>query len=260
MAQHKEHVGKNRTGVQMSPVDTHAMLKEDGEARGVQGDETAMTGMRRAYINESANIGSVPLPGSMTGALKMGAHMLKGDRPQVLLDKLGERLAFERTGTRLYEALLTKCASMLDGSTAMSLEDVAAIRAEEARHFQLVKKAIESLGGDPTCMTPSADVAGVEAMGLMQVVTDPRTTLSQSLHAILTAELSDQAGWETLIALADENGQTEMVNDFSDALATERRHLGLVQSWYEEALGLPVESASLRGHQSASATATGRNR
>lgn len=32
---------------------------------------------------------------------------VKGDSPTILLDKLGERLAFKRTGTRLYDALIT---------------------------------------------------------------------------------------------------------------------------------------------------------
>jgi uncharacterized ferritin-like protein (DUF455 family) len=120
----------------------------------------------------------------------------------------------------------------------MAVEDLAAIRADEARHFLLLKDAIETLGGDPTSQTPSADIVGVESMGLVQVLNDPRTSLAQSLHAIVTAELSDKAGWETLIALADEHELADMVNDFTLALNEEREHLALVQTWYEEALGL----------------------
>ena len=94
---------------------------------------------------------------------------------------------------------------------SMTIEDLEDIRADEARHFLLVSDAIDSLGGDPTSQTPSADLCGVESSGLVQVLNDPRTTIAQSLHAIVTAELSDKAGWETLIALADEHGLTEMV-------------------------------------------------
>jgi rubrerythrin len=168
----------------------------------------------------------------------MGVQMLKGDSPQILLDKLGERLAFERTGARLYDALITKCEVMLDGDISMSIEDLQSIRADEARHFLLLSDAIEALGGDPTSQTPSADLVGVESMGLVQVLNDPRTSLAQSLHAIVTAELSDKSGWETLVALADEHELTEMVNDFTIALNQEREHLALVQTWYEEAIGL----------------------
>ena len=239
MIQPREHVGSNKTGVQMSPFDTGAMLDEtNAPVRGTPGDETGLLHMRELYINESDGIGSVPMPGTVRGMVNMGVEMLKGDRPQVLLDKLAERLAFERTGTRLYDALLTKLDVTRDAAGSISHALVAGIRDDEARHMLLAKEAIEAMGGDPTAQTPSADVAGVESMGLVQVLSDPRTSLAQSLHAILTAELSDNAGWEILIALAWEHGQGGMVERFSEALQLERRHLDLVQTWYEEALGL----------------------
>ena len=40
--------------------------------------------------------------------LKTALNKLTGVSPEMLIDKLGERLAFERTGVRLYEALLAK--------------------------------------------------------------------------------------------------------------------------------------------------------
>lgn len=259
MAQQTEHMGMNRTGVAMSPLDTKAMLRDDGLARGVPGDESELVEMRASYIADSEGIGSVPLPATVTGAVKVGIEMLKGESPQILLDKLGERLAFERTGTRLYDAMITKCEVILDGTISMSVEDLAAIRTDEVRHFKLVSDAIESLGGDPTAQTPSADLVGVEALGLVQVLGDPRTSLAQCLHAIVTAELSDKAGWETLIALADEHELTEMVNDFTLALNEEREHLALVQTWYEEALGLTygdveIEQPAQPGAQAGPAT------
>jgi rubrerythrin len=238
MAQQTEHMGMNKTGIKMSPIDSKAMLNVDERERGMPGDESALVAVRSPYIAESDGVGSIPLPATVSGALAVGVMALKGDSPQILLDKLGERLAFERTGTRLYDALITKCEVMLDGQLSMAVEDLAAIRADEARHFLLLKDAIETLGGDPTSQTPSADIVGVESSGLVQVLNDPRTSLAQSLHAIVTAELSDKAGWETLIALADEHELAEMVNDFTLALNEEREHLALVQTWYEEAIGL----------------------
>jgi rubrerythrin len=235
----------NRTGIQMSPLDTKAMLDPGPAARGEEGDESALIEMRSVYIANSDSLGSIPLPATVSGALNMAVQALKGDSPQILLDKLGERLAFERTGTRLYDALITKCEVMLDGDISMTLGDLEQIRADEARHFLLVSDAIESLGGDPTSQTPSADLAGVESMGLVQVLNDPRTTIAQSLHAIVTAELSDKAGWETLVALADEHELSEMVTDFTQALNDEREHLALVQTWYEEAIGLTYGDVEL---------------
>jgi rubrerythrin len=239
MTLQSSHVGMNRTGIQMSPIDSKAMQERDPAMESVEaGDESALAAVRNTYIANADGLGSVPLPGTLTGAVNMVMQALKGDSPQILLDKLGERLAFERTGTRLYDALITKCEVMLDGDISMTINDLEQIRADEARHFLLLSDAIESLGGDPTSQTPSADLAGVESMGLVQVLNDPRTSIAQSLHAIMTAELSDKAGWETLVALADEHELNEMVEDFTDALNQEREHLALVQTWYEEAIGL----------------------
>lgn len=256
MAEEKEHVGMNKTGVQMSPLNTKAMLSdEDIITRVHPGDETQVAQLRQAYINDSAGLGSIPIPGTVKGMASMGMHMLKGDKPQILLDKLAERLAMERTATRLYDALLTKLAVVNEGRASINLEQVATIRGDEARHALLLADAIASMGGDPTAMTPSADLAGVEAMGLVQVLNDPRTSLAQSLHAILTAELSDGVGWETLIALADEHEQADMVDNFSSALQQERKHQAMIQTWYEEAVGLS-DAARTRADHSSSAAAT----
>jgi rubrerythrin len=127
----------------------------------------------------------------------------------------------------------------------MTRDHVADIRRDEARHFLLLKEAIESLGGDPTAQTPSADITGVESQGIVQVLYDPRTSLAQSLHALLTVELADRAGWETLIALAGETGQDDLVAGFTLALEDEHRHLALVQGWYHEAIGLTPVSGML---------------
>ncbi|WP_229518410.1 ferritin-like domain-containing protein [Massilia sp. PAMC28688] len=239
MATQTAHVGMNRTGIQMSPLDSKAMQQGDPALPVTDTpDEAALAEMRNEYIMNADGLGSIPLPGTVTGAVTMALQALNGDSPHILLDKLGERLAFERTGTRLYDALITKCDVLLNGDLSMTIDDLEQIRADEARHFRLVADAIASLGGDPTAQTPSGDLAGVESMGLVQVLNDPRTSIAQSLHAIMTAELSDMAGWETLVALADEHDLTELVEDFTDALNQEREHLALVQTWYEEAIGL----------------------
>ena len=243
MALQTETMGMNRTGIQMSPIDSKAM--QDAAVGTDGGDESALADMRNDYIANADALGSVPLPGTLGGAMNVGMQILKGDSPHILLDKLGERLAFERTGTRLYDALITKCEVMLEGDISMTIDDLEQIRADEARHFMLVSDAIASLGGDPTSQTPSADLAGVESMGLVQVLNDPRTSIAQSLHAIVTAELCDKAGWETLVALADEHDLTDMVDDFTNALNQEREHLALVQTWYEEAIGLTYGDVEL---------------
>jgi hypothetical protein len=102
-------MGKNRTGIQMSPADTKKMLQEAKGAVFTPGDDTGIMEVRTTYIQASGPVGTVPAPGTAKGALKAGAKALTGKKAHVLIDRIGERLAFERTGTRLYDARITKC-------------------------------------------------------------------------------------------------------------------------------------------------------
>jgi bacterioferritin (cytochrome b1) len=232
--QREAGLGPNKTGIATSPVDIEKMLAGMDSKLAMpssEGDERAMAEMRGTYIENAEPVGSMPPPATLKGAAKAGAKMLKGDRPQLFLDKLGERLAFERTGTRLYDAFIAKCRTQ--GGDAIEDAELVRIRNEEARHFALVCECIEFLGGDPTAQTPCADVTGVASSGLMQVVTDPKTTIAQSLSAVLIAELTDNAAWEDLIALARKMGHADMAAQFEEALQHEEEHLTTVRKWHE---------------------------
>jgi rubrerythrin len=227
-------IGMNKTGVQMSPMDVNRMLNDvKGSLANVE-DGAAIAAVRTTYITEADPVGTVPVPGSMKGMVKTGMQKIMGKSPEVLVDKLGERLAFERSGTRLYDALITKCRAMPTLPPDVSIDQLMHFRDEEARHFKLVAEAMESLGADPTAQTPCADIGGVESMGIMQVLDDPRTTLPQCLHAILVAEMADNAGWELLIALAEEAGQDQMAASFGEALASEQEHLHAIKELHAQ--------------------------
>ena len=220
-------LGHNRTGVQMSPDFTEAQL-EAAEAYppDVSGDSGALAQAREEAFSQSDRIGSVPVPGSTKGKLKSGFDKMLGHQPELFVDKLGERLAFERTGVRLYDALLAKLSpENTDEDTRSQLQT---IRNEELEHMQLVKQTIETLGADPTVMTPCANVAAVSSIGIMQVLTDPRTNLVQCLNAIMTIELTDNAAWDMLVDLADQAGHPNIAKDFTRALEQEDRHLEII--------------------------------
>jgi rubrerythrin len=228
-------MGKNRTGIQMSPADTKKMLQDAKGAVFTPGDDSGIMEVRTAYIQASGPVGTVPPPATAKGALKAGAQALTGKKAHVFIDRIGERLAFERTGTRLYEAFLTKCRAEADGSAKEFLAQVEHICAEEAAHFRLLVECMQKLGADPTAQTPAANVTGVESMGLMQVVTDPMTSVAQSLHAILVAELADNDAWDELVLLAEELDQAEMAQQFTQARDEEREHLAAVRQWHQQA-------------------------
>jgi rubrerythrin len=212
-------VGMNHTGMLVAD-DGEKMLENIDLTKPPSGDETDLAKIRTQYAKEAEPLGTSPEP-------------QQSGLAAVLMDKLGERLAFERSGTRLYDALIAKCRA--DRSAALPLKELQHIRDEEATHFALVGAAIASLGGDPTAQTPGADVAGVEGMGLMQVLTDPKTTVAQALHAILVAEMTDNAAWEELIELTEQAGNDDLVARFGKASEEETEHLEKVQGWYKSA-------------------------
>lgn len=209
---------------------------------------------RMAYVEEADAIGSIPPPATLKGIVKKGIAKVSGRNSATLLDKIGERIAFERGGTRLYDALLTKYEVLSqvedavlppaaeltgDGEEALpeeylgesAAQTLRRIRSEELMHFWLLSAAMKELGGDPTAQTPSADVTGTASAGLLQVVTDPRTTLAQCLNAMQSAELIDNAGWELLIQLADDAGEADLAAQFLNALGQEQAHLVAIKNW-----------------------------
>jgi ferritin-like protein len=242
-------LGMNRTGLQMSPLDAEQLLRGAREFEPeLVGDATVLGDFRQPYLIEAEPVGSVPVPGSLTGMAKSGMKMLQGERLQVLVDKLGERLAFERGGTRLYDALIAKCQAREDELAGLDLALVQQFRNEEAQHVMLVAEAIEELGADPTAQTPCADVSAVASMGLMQVALDPRTSVAQTMQAMLAAELVDRDGWELLIMLTREAGYDDMAQRFDAALAQEAVHLQQVRDWHQQAVQGALTPAKKRRH------------
>ena len=229
-------VGMNRTGIATSPIESKKSIQ--GALEGgfsTPGDERGIAATRGVYMKESLaldeGLGTVPPPASLKGVAKTGLEMLKGHKASVFLDKLGERIAFERTGTRLYEAAIAKFDVYGTWEGGPSREQLQKILMDEMSHFVLVSEAMVKMGGDPTAMTPSADVIAVASEGIPKVLADPRTNLRQSLEALLTAELTDNAGWELLIELARGLGQDDLVTRFQAALDAEAEHLVWVTKW-----------------------------
>lgn len=234
-------LGLNRTPVQLSPDDTQRQIEATQRfPADVPGSIEQLTEERQQAILNADTVGSVPIPGSLKGMFKSALDKLRGKNPEVLIDKLGERLAFERTGVRMYEAMIAKALSA-KGADSVLVDTLRQIQREEHQHMAVLRKAIETLGGDPTAMTPCADVAAVKSQGVMQVLTDPRTTTSQCLSAILTLELEDNDAWAMLIELTRKAGHPMIAGDFEQALREEEEHLSAIRTVLKENLLAQVD-------------------
>lgn len=232
--------GRNRTGCAAARPDVQEGVASMITAQPAGDLESELGGdgiseVRVRCARETDAVGSVPPPVTVAGKLKSAIGTLSGASMAVFMDRLGQRLAFERQGSRLYEGLIAKFraaqAEVDLGRFAPALEDLIELHDDELQHFMLLRKAIEDLGGDPTAQTPAADVSGVAGMGLPQVVNDPRTTFWQSLEAMLVAELVDNDGWDTLQHLAHGLGYDELASQFELAKEEEADHLRRVRTW-----------------------------
>jgi hypothetical protein len=231
-------MGFNRTGVSTSPKLTKEMVQGTKEfAPSSAGDEREIAALRMEYAKAAEPLGHVPPPLTVKGAMKGAVQAIKGEPPAQLTDKLGERLGFERMGVRLYTAIVSKFdiyGGFPGGPSKVELEK---ILSEEYEHFKLLEGAVMKLGGDPTVMTPSADLQATMNRGVLEVVVEPRTDFVQCLEAALIAELADNDAWEMLSQLARQAGEEELAASFDRALLEEREHLIKVRAWLAAAQG-----------------------
>jgi ferritin-like protein len=182
--------------------------------------------VRIEYARGASGVGSVP-PLEQEG----------GDELIMFVDKLGARIAFERSGIRLYEALISKHEAYGSYRGGPGKNELEQFRNEHFGHFVVLNRAIQELGGDPTAVTPSAGLQGVIGSGVTQVIVDPRTSLLESLEAMLVAELAEVESWEALIEMAKGVGEDEMGEEFEDALFREKDHLEHVRRWISAGQG-----------------------
>jgi hypothetical protein len=262
----------NRTGTQLVPERCEAMIAATEEfPPSSEGSAAEIARARVEYAKESEPPGTMPPSANVGQLAKVAVKTLRGRQPTAFLDKLGERLAFERSGTRLYEALVAKheaYGGFPGGPTGADLQHVLD---EERAHFAMLREVIASQGGDPTAVTPSANVHATASKGIAAVLLDPRTNLVEGLEVILIAELADNDGWDALIELTNGAGETDLAARFRDARDHEREHLSRVRGWLAAAQGRSLgerapkasdesRSRPKRGAHRAAAHRTGRQR
>ena len=232
MKRNVSQMGLNRTGIKTSPLRSGEALAAAAQARpSSPGDATALSRTRAEACREVDGVGSMPPPMGLKAVTRATLDLLKGGRAMVLLDKLGERAGFERTGVRMYELVLSKLEVFGSWEAGPSRAQLERIRLDELSHFTLLSRALQSLGGDPTALTPAADVAANLSSGVPRVLADPHVNLLQSLEGLLMIELMDTASWELLVALARELGHLEWAEEFQRALEVEQQHLVQVRGW-----------------------------
>jgi bacterioferritin (cytochrome b1) len=161
------------------------------------------------------------------------------------LDLLNERCAFERTGVKLYDAIIAKMRKSTDGQPAGLLDQMQEHRDQEKEHEEWLEQEIRSLGGNPHAETDKVRLVETESKGITEVILDGDPDIVHLFHALLLAELADNAGWDLLVQLADQAGDKRSKREFEQRLHDEQEHLVLVKRAVEafarrEVLGQPA--------------------
>jgi bacterioferritin (cytochrome b1) len=141
-----------------------------------------------------------------------------------VVDVLNERLAFERAGVKLYDRVLAVAQQAGEPGVARMLPELQKHRDEEKEHEEWLEEQIRFLGGDAHTETERSRLVTRESKGIEEVVMSD-AELPHLLHALLAAELVDNAGWDLLVQLADEADDSEAKRDFKKRLHEEEDHL-----------------------------------
>jgi len=156
---------------------------------------------------------------------------LAGTNVSRVIDLLNERLTFERSGVKLYDKILERMRT--DPQAALMVEQMQENRDEEKEHEEWLEKQIRALGGDARSPSEKSILVRAESQGIEHVI-ERDAQLPHDFHALLIAELADNAGWDLLVQLADEVGDRDAKKEFKKRLHEEEEHLLFVRHAVEQ--------------------------
>jgi bacterioferritin (cytochrome b1) len=145
-----------------------------------------------------------------------------------VIDLLSERLTFERTGVKLYQTLLGRLRASDDPELQDLIETMQEHCDEEKEHEEWLEAQIRSLGGDAHALSEHAILVQTESEGVERVIRRDES-IAHDFHALLTAELADNAGWDLLVQLAGEFHDSAAKKEFKKRLHEEEDHLLFVR-------------------------------
>ncbi len=146
-----------------------------------------------------------------------------------VLDLLIARMNFERAGVKLYDSVIAKIQAQSDSSLLRLLDKLHEHRNEEKEHEEWLEEQVRMLGGDAHGTSDMAQLEERESKGIEDIILDGDNEALHFFHALLAAELADNAGWDLLVELADQAGDRDAKKAFKKRLHQEMEHLLFVR-------------------------------
>lgn len=171
-------------------------------------------------------------------------EILGKTNPEKVIELLSERLAYERSGIKLYDAILKKVKRSRHTQLKKLVKELEEHRDQEVEHAEWCAENIRMLGGDPDARTERVMLVETEAQGIEQIILGD-APLSQMFHALNMAELGDNAGWAQLVGIAEQCGDEKAKKELQKRLRHEEEHLRLTH----RILGMFVREEVLEGKE-----------
>jgi bacterioferritin (cytochrome b1) len=146
-----------------------------------------------------------------------------------VLDLLIARMNFERAGVKLYDSVIAKLQAQSDSSLLRLLDKLHEHRNEEKEHEEWLEAQVRALGGDAHGSSDMARLEERESKGIEDIILDGDNEAAHFFHALLAAELADNAGRDLLVELADQAGDRDAKRAFKKRLHQEMEHLLFVR-------------------------------
>jgi rubrerythrin len=140
-------------------------------------------------------------------------------RPSLLSERLIDRLDSAQERVALLTAALTKAVAARDEGQLL----LERMRSDERLHCEVLRRHLVRLGFDPAFAPPSRE--GGDAKRILQIITNPRTSVSQALCALLGAALAGVGDWQTLARTAREAHEEGMAAEFEAIRAVAETHV-----------------------------------
>jgi len=161
-----------------------------------------------------------------------------------LIDVLDERLAFERVSIRLHGVIIQRVA-VEEPAFRRMLPRLEEQRDEAREHVDWLTRQLEALDAAPSNERRRVRLAALQSRGLEEAMVAEDATVGEMLHALATAELAGEAGWQILVELARSAGDLPAVEEFERRRRQETAHAGFVGKALREVtrndvLGVPV--------------------
>ncbi|WP_223637714.1 ferritin-like domain-containing protein [Corallococcus sp. EGB] len=223
--------GLRRTAEQLTVEELEHVAREEPLHDSTRRHSGSAVRFLRAQLSRiSGHLGELHLP-DFKEVVGSALQAVEGAAPLLFVAQLRERLAFERTSSRLYAGLLVKTHALGSYPGGPTPERLVELHNQELDHLNLVRECIYRLGADVPQMAPLGDGADPRPHGLLRAVDDPCATLQDALCAVLISEILNNAGWAMLVDLAEELGPPDLAGAFREVLREEALHLDEVTTW-----------------------------